>query len=147
MKVWLIILAVVVIACIGSVELARRFRKQDRVQIDTPSADLQSAIRKAKDTLPHFIERLQDPNEGDVAFAIQARFVEGSLVEHIWVSHVTYVRGHFEGILAEQPFTLKAVSQGQFVTVERKNVSDWMIKKADGSIEGGFTQDALRHES
>jgi uncharacterized protein YegJ (DUF2314 family) len=124
--------------------LARKARSNARPQLDP---ELAVAIETSKRTLPHFIEKLQKPPEDAIAFAIKVSFVESGRAEMMWVDHLTYNAGGFDGKLADTPSVLKKLHKGDLVHTTVADVVDWEIfyRSPTGVLhEGAETDRALR---
>jgi len=107
---------------------------------------MNAAIQEAQDSLDVFIADLESPRVGQVYFSIKARFpVPGSSgdYEHIWLYDVVYTGDKFTGRIANEPLDVPDLELDQKVSVEREDVSDWMIIE-DGVLVGGFTIRVLR---
>ena len=92
---WLTILAII------GINLAQGMGHSSVIQVKQPSKELDAAVNEARAELQPSLPAFQKPEDGDTAFALQARIVgSNNVVEHIWVNNLTYVDGHFEGTLA-----------------------------------------------
>jgi uncharacterized protein YegJ (DUF2314 family) len=58
---------------------------------------MREAVAKARKTVREFIDALQHPTAGESDFEVKNPFVQKGDVEHIWLSEVTFVGGHFQG--------------------------------------------------
>lgn len=99
-------------------------------------------MAKAQSTLDSFIQRLDNPQHAET-FSVEGRFAaeDGSPV-YLWLSDVAYKNGKFTGTVTTHPKIAVSVEYGKPATVDRKDVSDWMILKS-GRSEGGFTIEIL----
>jgi uncharacterized protein YegJ (DUF2314 family) len=124
--------------------LARKAKSQTHSQLDP---ELGVAIETAQRTLPHFIEKLQKPPEDAIAFAIKVSFVESGHAEMMWVDHLTYLAGGFDGTLADTPVVLRKLHKGDHVHATITEVVDWEIfyRSPTGELhEGAETDRVLR---
>jgi uncharacterized protein YegJ (DUF2314 family) len=97
--------------------------------------------------LPQFIEKLQKPPEYATAFAIKVAFVESGRAEMMWVDHLTYAAGSFDGVLADAPIVLAKLHKGDRVHVATADVVDWEIfyhTSTSDTHEGAETDRVLR---
>lgn len=64
-------------------------------------------------------------------------------VEQMWVSDVEFDGQRVSGTLINQPNWLKSIKQGDSVSVQPKEVNDWMYA-ISGRVYGGYTVNLLR---
>ena len=108
--------------------------------------DMNVAIQRAQETLPLFIAAFRSPKPTQTDFSIKVKFPYGDddSIEHMWVSELTLSSDRFEGVLGNEPVYVKDVHLGDRLTVEMKDISDWMIIDGDRML-GGFTLHVLRN--
>ena len=146
-QLWLLSIAFFVAAMLLAFTiggLARRARTNAKPQLDP---ELAVAIETARRTLPKFIVKLQKPGEPGVAFAIKASFVESGHAEMMWVDHLTYSTGAFDGVLADSPVAITTLHRGDHVHVAEASVVDWEVlhHTPTGDLhEGAETDRVLR---
>lgn len=102
---------------------------------------MNDAIVEAQRTLPEFIKRLPNLDPGDAQVKWAAPVPMGK--EHIWVDHLTYKDGWFEGELVDEPNHIEGKKKGDNVRFAVADASDWIIFKPDGTYEGGYTQKVM----
>ncbi len=109
-----------------------------------PNDDTQmcAAIDKARETLPSFFEELKKPSSGNSRLFVKARFSEGEVSEHIWLTDLTADGSNIHGTIANYPNLIKRPRFQQQVTVTHAQITDWMIEQ-DGQIQGAFTTAVL----
>jgi uncharacterized protein YegJ (DUF2314 family) len=108
--------------------------------VPTTGADheLNTAIQQARDSLDKFIELISTPFADRTFVAVKVRFFPpDSLPQDIWVDNVTYTDGVFRGSMGDDIPSLK-LELGKKITVEEKDIIDWMIVQ-DGKLIGGYT--------
>ncbi len=111
-------------------------------RVNSNDARLKQAAETARKTLPEFVARLKHPMPGDT-FAIKGRFGTTVGPEYLWLRDPKIVSGRgFKAVLDQRPIALPAV-KGQILFVKSEDVYDYIIKRADGSMAGGFTEIAL----
>jgi uncharacterized protein YegJ (DUF2314 family) len=116
-------------------------------QITTTSGDevFNAAIKRARETLPDFIARLQAAAPGE-AFSVRARFqIPDGGGEHMWLDEVTFDGTHFHGKLSDDAYNIETLHFGDLVSVEEGTVTNWLIEK-DGVRHGEFLLKALDGE-
>jgi uncharacterized protein YegJ (DUF2314 family) len=99
---------------------------------------MNAAIARARATLPVFNGYLSRAAGGEVEAIIKAEFHQGDVVEHMWVTDVTFDGRAYHGRLINRPMELTNVRQGDAVTIHPGHVSDWVVVE-DGVGLGNFT--------
>lgn len=105
---------------------------------------MEAATAEARRRWPEFVTLFEarDP-ASERPFIVKAPFTSGDNTEHMWMI-VTSIRGNaIHGTLANHPHRLLDFHEGQEVTVDAANLTDWLC--ADGNDEplGGWTQKVL----
>jgi len=141
---FLALLGIILITC-GSLQ-NNQFHKSDvMTTVSSTDEEMNAAIKKAQETLPLFIEALQAPKVSQTHFCIKAKFHYGDgNIEHIWVSDLSYSGDQFEGVISNEPVYIKDLHLFNHVTVEKQDISDWLIIEND-ILLGGFTIHVLRN--
>ncbi len=116
------------------------------VGVNAADSEMNKAIAEAQSTLPDFFTKLSAKHDANDYFSVKVRMIgsEGQ-PEHIWVENVektSDTRG--KGTLANDPVYLPGMKFGSPVEFDLKDVSDWMIRRVDGKMEGGFTVKVLQ---
>lgn len=104
---------------------------------------MNEAIAKARSTVNTFIIALKSPKPNQNGFSIKFAFEDGSQVEHMWLSSVTYDGKVFRGRLNNEPEHVKSFKIGQSVTVEASKITDWMYIE-NRRLVGGYTLRVIR---
>lgn len=114
--------------------------------VSNDDIEMNTAIQKAQETLPSFIQAFQSPTRTQTDFLIKARFPygNGNDAEHIWIGDLSYKNNQFEGFLVNEPIYLQNIKLGDKVTVQISDISDWMIID-DNKLFGGYTIHVLRN--
>lgn len=110
--------------------------------VEGDDAKMNAAMDRARSTVDQFIARMQNPQPGDSAFTVKKKVVDGDVVEHFWVSDLSYADGVFSGKLGNEPHQVKNVTFGHAVTVNKSEISDWMYMEGE-KIAGNFTLRAM----
>lgn len=113
------------------------------VPVDPDDPRLVQATQQARRTLKTFLTHLASPAPDMSGFAVKGAFLEGSTVEAIWVSDVSYANGVFTGRLSNDPQELRRLHYGDRVQIKEREILDWMIVKGH-KLLGGFTIRAMR---
>jgi uncharacterized protein YegJ (DUF2314 family) len=98
--------------------------------------------RRARETLPVFIRKMQnpEPGEGDfmVKYPLPADKRSGFRHEELWLGDIGFNDGRYSGVLVNQPYHVSAYRAGDRVFFAIDDVSDWMYTR-DGRIVGGLS--------
>src|SRR5919108_35809 len=101
-------------------------------------AELEAAIRQARDTLDTFTGRIATPHADRTFVAVKVRFYPpDELPQDIWVDGVTYTDGMFQGNMGDDIPSLK-LEAGEKIRVDKTEIVDWMIVE-EGKLIGGYT--------
>ena len=103
--------------------------------------DMNAAIEEARQRWPQFVTAWNN-RQGSCMFLVKARFEEPDGVEHMWI-RVDRIEGDkITGELGNQPGIYRKAKQGDSVTVEQSQLSDWAyITKSES--DGGFTDPSV----
>ena len=135
--------ALILIVCLGLVAcLPKSAPIQGSTPVPTTQTDsdleLESAIRQARDTLDVFTEKVGTPHPDRTFVGLKVRFYPpDELPQDIWVDEVTYSNGSFRGNIGDDIPSLR-LEAGEKITVQEKDILDWMIVE-DGILIGGYT--------
>lgn len=112
------------------------------MEVKNKDKAIDGAVDHAHQTLGFFCAALKAKKPDTRGYEIKTAFIDGDNVEHIWVNKVSWDGKEFHGRINNKPLGVSNVHLGQEVTVQPKNVSDWMFLK-DGKLMGGFTTRVL----
>jgi uncharacterized protein YegJ (DUF2314 family) len=147
----LILLSILLLSCSSINQMLPNHKIQptdsDTIQFfSQDNQEMNAAIQKAQDTLPLFIQALQSPTATQSGFAIKVRVPYGNdgSAEHMWVSDLSYSENFFRGVLENKPVYVQNIKLGDSVSVDIKDVSDWMIID-NNRLLGGFTILVMRN--
>lgn len=139
-----------------SLQLARSFLEQEGLLSQLPSDDttdvydndhMQTAIRKAQETLPTFFASLKKSKCRGYRFSLKASFVEGETTEHMWLTDIKVKKGRIQGIVSSVPKYIVRPRFQQRVSITRDQITDWMVEQDGKVVEGGYTVAALNLDS
>ena len=100
--------------------------------------ELDAAVSQARTSLNTFLEKISTPDPDRTFAALKVRFSPPEeLPQDIWVDDVSYNNGVFRGNMGDDIPALK-LQLGERITVDEKNIVDWMIAE-DGKLIGGYT--------
>jgi uncharacterized protein YegJ (DUF2314 family) len=109
-------------------------------QISGSDEQLHAIARRARETLPEFIRKLQNPGPGERDFRIKYPFRadtgSGFTDEHIWLTDITFKEGGYYGTIANQPYYVSRLNAGDQVSFYIDDISDWMYRRGEAIIGG-----------
>lgn len=112
---------------------------QDRVTpVDSDDRAMNSAIKEARRQLPHFWATFGAPKHGETDFCLKVKIEDRNGVEHFWCTDIERSDGRIWGVIANDPTVVERVSAGQRVSIEEKQISDWLYFR-DGKMIGNYT--------
>jgi uncharacterized protein YegJ (DUF2314 family) len=101
-------------------------------------SELDVAVKQSRDSLDVFITAIATSHPDRTFVAVKVRFFPpDGLPQDIWVDEVTYADGVFRGNMGDDIPSLK-LELGKKITIQEKDVIDWMIVQ-DGKLIGGYT--------
>jgi len=140
-KIIMALLALCFISCKNSNKLERE-NQPAIYDVEGSDKEMNTAIENANQTLADFNTALLNP-EIEVK-SLKVKFQNETDAEHIWLSNVEFKNGQYIGVLDNEPEYVKDYKLGDTVTVENKNISDWMYIE-NGKLFGGYTIRVLRN--
>ena len=108
------------------------------VLIQSEDAEMLQAISKAQATLDEFLKINTKPPKGASGFKLKVKITDSYGTEHMWVEPFKQTKSGFVGTLANEPDYVKSVKNGQTITFNRKDISDWGYV-LNGKQKGSFT--------
>jgi uncharacterized protein YegJ (DUF2314 family) len=126
-------------ANVVSQELTQGGSESGYFQVPHDQPAMHNAVIEARRTFREFIKALKHPAPGEEDFEVKKAFTQGNQVEHIWISDVQIIGHHLlQGRVDNQPRKITGVKLGQVVTVNPKEISDWLYVD-NGKLVGGYT--------
>ena len=111
---------------------------------DDNDEEMNSAMKTAKQTIQEFDNALKSKNNGYDYFALKVCFDAQKQKEHIWIGNITIKNNEYYGIVNNIPEYVKNIRLGDFIKINKNNISDWMY--ADNKkLIGGFTLRLIRN--
>jgi uncharacterized protein YegJ (DUF2314 family) len=128
---------VLVLVMVGSAVLAQG--GDPVVNFSEDDVAMNDAMAAAKDSLPVFLDALNDPASGADSLILKVAIsTETDYVEHIWVEQISDLGdGRFSGVYANQPVEFKA-NEGDPVTFTQASISDWSFMRGE-QLHGNYT--------
>jgi uncharacterized protein YegJ (DUF2314 family) len=105
---------------------------------------LKEISRRARETLPVFIRKLQNPAEDEGNFRIKYPFASdpgsGFGHEHLWLGNITFKDGRYYGTILNKPYYIAGFSAGDLTAFDIDSISDWMYTKGNAILGGLSTK-------
>ena len=111
-------------------------------RVASDDAQMEAAIRKAKDTFQQFLDAFCEPTEKQEGFLVKAVFVEGEQVEHVWLADLDFTGKLPRGVVGHEP-QIPSLKFMHMVEFEPSQITDWMYIE-DGYLVGGYTTRVIR---
>jgi uncharacterized protein YegJ (DUF2314 family) len=128
-----------VILTVSSVfSLAEERDESEIVNVHETDPEMNAAMLKANQSLYTFIDRFNNPHEGDSNFALKVMVSDEYGVEHFWVTELAITENGFSGFISNEAQTVKVVSMGQKVNFGPDIITDWSYDH-NGVKQGAFT--------
>jgi len=104
--------------------------------------DMVAAMRKARASLPDFLEAARTAKPPTEGFSVKIAVREGKNAEYFWITPFQTREGRFSGKINNTPRTTRKVAMGQAIEFTESEIVDWMYFDA-GKMKGNFTACAL----
>ncbi|BAU56249.1 DUF2314 domain-containing protein [Mucilaginibacter gotjawali] len=118
--------------------------------IEKGDATLEEFKKRAQQDLQYLIDFMNEHEQNDELFqyAVKTNFIEEGNSEHMWVQVYKFNDGKFTGRLANEPRTVKLLKYGDYVSVAREDVEDWVLQDhLTHTKVGGFSSGYIRNKS
>ena len=108
-------------------------------QAQADDREMNLAIAKARFTLPRFDSALVSGKYDKDLYMIKVRFATPSgNDEHIWLTDITKVNGHYKGIVSDSPYEATQIREGDTLMINDADITDWMFGD-DTLVHGAYT--------
>ena len=119
-------------------EAIRNGKNPEYFRIKDKDQAMRNAVHTARKTVGTFVTAIQHPTAAQRDFEVKKRFIQGTEVEHIWLSDVTFSGNRFHGRVDNHPVKITGVKMGDRVSVNPNEISDWAYVD-NGNLVGGYT--------
>ncbi|WP_230969948.1 DUF2314 domain-containing protein [Nitrogeniibacter aestuarii] len=109
--------------------------------------ELIAASERARARLSSFRPLVQKGLPPGERFLVKAPFTHADGNEWMWVEVMQWVDDKMTGMLLSDPRFVDNLKTGQTVTVDQGEVFDFMHYRADGSVDGGETNEVLQRQA
>ena len=141
---WVVLAAITGVTVFGILTIGPKphVAAEDRspiVDVRTTDPEMNTAIARARGTLPTFWASYESPKPSEVGHSLKVRFSTRRGGEHIWMAEVRKLpNGTYSGRFANEPRDLPGKRAGDMVEFAQADISDWMFMR-NGKIVGGET--------
>ncbi len=119
-------------------ELGKSNTEPPYIEVPKNHAAMHRAVLQARKTVGAFITALRHPAPDQKDFEIKKPFIQNGQIEHIWLSDVQLVGNRLQARVDNQPRKIQGLKLGQVVSVDPKEISDWLYID-HGKLVGGYT--------
>ena len=113
-------------------------RRDEIARVPGDDADMAAAFRKAKATLPEFLELARAPRSTITSMALKVPVRDSSETEYFWITPFIEKDGGLIGRINNTPRTVHNVKEGQVIKFGRDDVVDWLYRE-NGRMYGNYT--------
>ena len=113
-------------------------------QIKSDDPEMAANVVQARKTVHVFIAALQHPKKSQHDFQVKKPFVRDGMIEHLWLSDVTFKGGRIHGRVDNKPREIIGLKMGDRVSVNPNEITDWAFVD-NGVLVGGRTIRVLFH--
>src|SRR5258707_2264924 len=118
--------------------IVKRNTEPPYIEVPKNHAAMHRAVLQARKTVGAFITALRHPAPDQKDFEIKKPFIQNGQIEHIWLSDVQLVGNRLQARVDNQPRKIQGLKLGQVVSVDPKEISDWLYID-HGKLVGGYT--------
>ena len=123
-----------ILASVITVSLTACSKRDKVISVEDDDAEMNSAIVKARETLPHFWQVFEKPERGESDFALKVKITDQRGTEHFWAIDIEKLNGKIKGTINNDPNIVKAVKLGSRIEIPEADISDWMYMREEKMI-------------
>ncbi len=114
------------------------------VYLPTNDQELKAAADKAREQWSQFTTEFNQ-HQSTMDFSVKAPLpTKDGSAEHIWIAVTSIENETIRGTLANDPYEDIGFKNGDPVTVQLATIDDWLIRKGDKIVFGGFSLEVLK---
>lgn len=117
------------------------------IEVKLSDDEINEAINKAKASFSQFDKAIKATGNNYKKFMLKRGFISEFGVEHIWLVDVRYNsdKNKFIAMVANDPIHAQEIKSGDFIEVDKNEISDWLFFDNDDFTYGGYTLQILRN--
>ncbi|WP_437188037.1 YegJ family protein [Planctomicrobium sp. SH668] len=110
------------------------------IRIENDAPEMVAAVKKAKETLPKFWDKLENPGPGESGHAVKFAIHDAETDENevMWGTEVQRKDGKVTVTLNNKPQLIKNAKVGDRIEIKEEDIRDWMFMRK-GKMVGNFT--------
>jgi uncharacterized protein YegJ (DUF2314 family) len=108
------------------------------VQVPASDPEMNAAIAKARQQLPHFWSTFSRPTKGESDFCIKVKIEDKGAVEYFWCADIERSGDKITAIVNNDPEIVKCVKLGQRIAITEHDIADWLYMR-DQKMVGNYT--------
>jgi uncharacterized protein YegJ (DUF2314 family) len=108
------------------------------INVDDNDPEMNTAIAKARETLPKFWAAFDHPGPGQENFSLKVKITDGKEAEHFWTEDVQKKNGKIFATIANDPDSVHNVKLGDRIEIPEADISDWFYMQ-NGKMVGNYT--------
>ena len=105
-----------------------------------PDAELNAAMKSARETLPAFLAESMDNNSTGTAFIVKVQAATAKGAEDLWLSSIAQDNGHYTAVVESDPTVLTDFQPGTEVRFSIGEVVEWHYFKEDKVVGAQVTR-------
>lgn len=127
-----------ILASVIALSLTACSKRDKVISVEDDDAEMNAAIAKARETLPHFWQVFGKPERGESDFALKVKITDSHGTEHFWAIDIENQNGKIKGTINNDPNFVKAVKLGSRIEIPEADISDWMYMREEKMV-GNYT--------
>ena len=118
---------------------SRQASEDPVINVAENDAEMDAAVARAREQLPHFWQVFAHPEKGESDFSVKVRLKDANGTEHFWVNDIERTAdGKIFGVINNDPQIVKSVKLNDRVPVPEEKISDWLYMR-NGKMVGNYT--------
>ena len=119
---------------IAIVSLAACSKRDTVIHVEADDAEMNAAIAKGRETLPHFWQVFEKRERGESDFALKVKITDQNGTEYFWANEIERNEGKIMGTINNDPNIVKSVKLGSRIEIAEADISDWLYMREEKMI-------------
>jgi len=129
---------VVMLFSITIISLVACSKRDQVIHVEEDDAEMNAAIAKGRETLPHFWQVFEKRERGESDFVLKVKVEDANGTEYFWANEIERQGGKVMGTINNDPNIVKSVKLGSRMEIHEADISDWMYMR-EGKMIGNHT--------
>lgn len=108
------------------------------INVEEDDVEMNRAMEKARESLPHFFERYANQQPGDDLFALKVKISAPHGDEYFWLNQLEITDSSYTGTINNTPNIVSCVREGQRYDFSHDAIKDWTYYE-NGTMKGNLT--------